>query len=484
MKSHRTDFSTGNVYRNICEVAVPMIFAQLLNLLYNVVDRIYIGRIPGTGTTALTGVGLCFPIITLVSAFTYLYGNGGSPLCAMEYGRGDTTEAENYMGNSFTLLVGTGLFLTVLGLLIYKPVLYLFGASDITFPFAEEYIRIYLLGTVFVMVSVGMNPFINCQGFGSMGMLTILIGAVLNIILDPLFIFVFHLGVSGAAIATILSQFCSALWVFRFLTGPKAVLQLKRNTLRLKAARVRKILGLGVSGFFMAFTNSLVQVACNATLQIYGGDLYVGVMTVLNSVRDICTMPVQGFTNGASPVMSFNYGEGAYHKVRKAIGFITAACVTYTMLMWGLLKLFPAFFIRIFNDNPQLVKTGIPRPAHLFLRLLLHGAAVYRAEYLCGSGQVPLRHLFLPASKGDHRGAADHPPSPRGRTWHRRRVLGRAHLQPAGRLRLLYHHAAHGAAGASAEKLKRWAKKTHLLLCYSLKNRIVFPVILLPTDPV
>lgn len=360
MKSHRTDFSTGNVYRNICEVAVPMIFAQLLNLLYNVVDRIYIGRIPGTGTTALTGVGLCFPIITLVSAFTYLYGNGGSPLCAMEYGRGDTTEAENYMGNSFTLLVGTGLFLTVLGLLIYKPVLYLFGASDVTFPFAEEYIRIYLLGTVFVMVSVGMNPFINCQGFGSMGMLTILIGAVLNIILDPLFIFVFHLGVSGAAIATILSQFCSALWVFRFLTGPKAVLQLKRNTLRLRAARVRKILGLGVSGFFMAFTNSLVQVACNATLQIYGGDLYVGVMTVLNSVRDICTMPVQGFTNGASPVMSFNYGEGAYHKVRKAIGFITAACVAYTMLMWGLLKLFPAFFIRIFNDNPQLVKTGIP----------------------------------------------------------------------------------------------------------------------------
>lgn len=304
MKSHQTDFSTGNVYRNICEVAVPMIFAQLLNLLYNVVDRIYIGKIPEIGTTALTGVGLCFPIITLVSAFTYLYGNGGSPLCAMERGRGDDREAELFMGNSFTLLVGTGLVLTVIGLLIYKPVLYLFGASDVTFPYAEEYIRIYLLGTIFVMISVGMNPFINCQGFGSMGMLTILIGAVLNIILDPLFIFVFGLGVSGAAIATVLSQLCSALWVLRFLTGKRAVLHLRKSTLRLQGAKVKKILGLGVSGFFMAFTNSLVQVVCNATLQVYGGDLYVGIMTVLNSVRDICTMPVQGFTNGASPVIT------------------------------------------------------------------------------------------------------------------------------------------------------------------------------------
>lgn len=360
MKSHQTYFSTGNVYRNICEVAVPMIFAQLLNLLYNVVDRIYIGKIPEIGTTALTGVGLCFPIITLVSAFTYLYGNGGSPLCAMERGRGDDREAELFMGNSFTLLVGTGLVLTVIGLLIYKPVLYLFGASDVTFPYAEEYIRIYLLGTIFVMISVGMNPFINCQGFGSMGMLTILIGAVLNIILDPLFIFVFGLGVSGAAIATVLSQLCSALWVLRFLTGKRAVLHLRKSTLRLQGAKVKKILGLGVSGFFMAFTNSLVQVVCNATLQVYGGDLYVGIMTVLNSVRDICTMPVQGFTNGASPVISFNYGEGAYQKVKKAIKFTTIVCVAYTLFMWGILKLIPAFFIRIFNDNPDLLAQGIP----------------------------------------------------------------------------------------------------------------------------
>lgn len=360
MKSHQTDFSKGNVYRNICEVAVPMIFAQLLNLLYNVVDRIYIGRIPEIGTLALTGVGLCFPIITLITAFTYLYGNGGSPLCAMECGKGHQEEAEVYMGNAFALLLYTGIILTILGLIIYKPVLYLFGASDTTFPYAQEYIHIYLLGTVFVMISVGMNPFINCQGFANVGMLTILIGAILNIILDPLFIFVFHLGVAGAAIATIISQFCSTVWVLLFLTGKKATLHLKTSTLKLQWQKVSKIISLGISGFVMAFTNSLVQVVCNATLQIYGGDLYVGVMTVLNSVRDICTMPVTGLTNGASPVMSFNYGEGTFHKVRRAIGFVTIVCVSYTLLIWGLLKLFPAFFIRIFNSNPSLIEKGIP----------------------------------------------------------------------------------------------------------------------------
>ena len=439
MKSHQTDFSKGNVYRNICEVAVPMIFAQLLNLLYNVVDRIYIGKIPEIGATALTGVGLCFPIITLVSAFTYLYGNGGSPLCAMERGRGDDREAEAYMGNSFTLLVTTGLFLTILGLLIYKPVLYLFGASDITFPYAEEYIRIYLLGTVFVMISVGMNPFINCQGFGSMGMLTILIGAVLNIILDPLFIFVFDLGVSGAAIATVFSQFCSALWVLRFLTGSRAVLHLKKSTLRLQWTRVKKILGLGVSGFFMAFTNSLVQVVCNATLHVYGGDLYVGVMTVLNSVRDICTMPVQGFTNGASPVISFNYGEGAYQKVRKAIKFTTIVCVAYTLFMWGILKLIPDFFIRIFNDSPELLE--------------MYSLPDYRGVDPTRSLRFAV-HLFLPASESDHRRSPHHLSSGRGKTWNRRRILGGADFQSSGRLRLLYHHAPHGASGTEIPETK------------------------------
>lgn len=360
MKAHQTDFSRGSVYRNIMEVAAPMILAQLLNLLYNIVDRIYIGRIPKVGTTALTGVGICFPIISLVSAFTYLYGNGGAPLCAMERGRGNEEEAEKLMGNSFFLLLVTGVVLLILGELFYRPVLYLFGASDATFVYAREYIRLYLLGTVFVMVSVGMNPFINSQGFGNMGMISVLIGAALNILLDPLFIFGFQMGVKGAALATILSQLCSAVWVMWFLTSKKAVLKLKISCMRLEAARVKRILGLGVSGFIMSFTNSLVQVVCNATLQTYGGDIYVGVMTVLNSVREICTLPVQGFTNGASPVMSFNYGEKAFERVKKAIWFVTAVCISYTVLIWGALRLAPAFFIRIFNDSPELLEKAVP----------------------------------------------------------------------------------------------------------------------------
>ncbi len=360
MKAHQTDFSRGSVYRNIMEVAAPMILAQLLNLLYNIVDRIYIGRIPEVGTTALTGVGICFPIISLVSAFTYLYGNGGAPLCAMERGRGNEEEAEKLMGNSFFLLLVTGVVLLILGELFYRPVLYLFGASDATFVYTREYIRLYLLGTVFVMVSVGMNPFINSQGFGNMGMVSVLIGAALNILLDPLFIFGFRMGVKGAALATILSQLCSAVWVMWFLTSKKAVLKLKISCMRLEAARVKRILGLGVSGFIMSFTNSLVQVVCNATLQTYGGDIYVGVMTVLNSVREICTLPVQGFTNGASPVMSFNYGEKAFERVKKAIWFVTAVCVSYTVLIWGALRLAPAFFIRIFNDSPELLEKAVP----------------------------------------------------------------------------------------------------------------------------
>ena len=360
MQTHQTDFSKGNVYRNIMEVAVPMIIAQILNLLYNIVDRIYIGRIPEIGATALTGVGLCFPIITLITAFTYLFGNGGSPLCSMERGRGNEKEAEMLMGNTFVMLIGTGMALTVIGLVFYRPILYAFGASDVTFPYAASYIKIYLLGTLFVIITLGMNPFINSQGFGNTGMFTILIGAVLNIVLDPLFIFGLHLGVRGAAVATIISQFCSAVWVLRFLCGKKAVLNLKKSAMKISWKRVADIVSLGMSGFFMAFTNSLVQVVCNATLQTWGGDIYVGVMTVLNSVRDIFTMPVHGLTTGASPVMSFNYGEKAYDRIKKAIKFITVVCIVYTMAGWGILKVMPEFFIRIFNSDPELLEKGVP----------------------------------------------------------------------------------------------------------------------------
>ena len=384
MQIHQTDFSTGSVQRNIVEVAVPMIAAQLLNLTYNIVDRIYIGRIAGEGTLALTGVGLCFPLITLITAFSLLYGNGGAPLCAIERGKGDEKEAQMLMGNTFAMLVLTGMVLSVLGLLFYRSVLYAFGASDVTFPYAQEYIRIYLLGTIFVMIVLGMNNFLSAQGFGNMSMLTVLIGAVLNIILDPIFIFALHQGVRGAAIATIISQGCSAVWVLRFLTGSKAQLRLTRESMRLQWQRIRKIVSLGMSGFIMAFTNGLVQVACNSTLQSFGGDLYVGVMTILNSVREIFTMPVQGLTNGASPVMSFNYGEKAYGKVKAGIRFTAIVCIVYTFAAWLVVKLFPEIFIRIFNGDAALVQASTPA-LHIyffgfcFMALQFSGQSVFVA---------------------------------------------------------------------------------------------------------
>jgi len=360
LKAHQTDFSKGNVYRNILEVAIPMTLAQLLNLLYNVVDRMYIGRIPDAGALALTGVGICFPIIAMVSAFTHLFGNGGSPLCSMARGRGDLEEAEKLMGNTFSMLLLSGAAVMVIGFLFYKPILYAFGASDVTFGYAADYIRIYLLGTPFVMISVGMNPFINSQGFGNVGMLTVLLGAVMNIALDPLFIFAFDMGVAGAAWATVLSQMTSALWVLRFLTGKQAVLKLTRSSLVIGWQRVGRISALGFPNFVMGFTNSLVQVTCNSTLQSYGGDIYVGVMTVLTSTREIISMPVSGLTSGAAPVMSFNYGEGTYDRVKKAIKFITVVAIVYMLITWGIVSLIPEFFIRIFNSDPEMIAKGVP----------------------------------------------------------------------------------------------------------------------------
>lgn len=360
MQMRQTDFSKGSVYKNILDVAVPMTAAQILNLLYNVVDRMYIGRIEGYGTMALTGVGLCFPIITLISAFTQLFGNGGGPLCAIERGRGNEEEAEALMGNTFSMLLIAGAILTVFCSLFYRPILFAFGASEATIPYAGTYIRIYLIGTVFVMIALGMNPFVNSQGFGQVGMLTVLIGAVLNIVLDPIFIFVLDMGVAGAAVATVLSQMVSAVWVLKFLTGPKTSLRLRRSGMKLQVGRIKKIVSLGLSGFVMAFTNGLVQIACNATLQTYGGDIYVGIMTVLNSVREIFHMPVSGLTNGASPVMGYNYGEHAYKRVKQAITFVSVIGIAYTLLAWAVLRIWPEPFIRIFNGEGDMLELGIP----------------------------------------------------------------------------------------------------------------------------
>lgn len=359
MKVHQTDFSKGTVSRNIISVAIPMTAAQVLNLLYNIVDRIYIGMIPGTGQTALGGLGLCFPIIMLITAFTNLFG-GASPLCGIALGKKDEKEASLVMGNAFSLLLISGTLLMVVGLIFHKPILYLFGASDSTYPYASQYITIYLLGTLAVMTALGMNPYINSQGFARVGMLTVVLGACTNIILDPVFIFLFHLGVRGAAIATVISQTFSAIWVLKFLTGKQAVLKLKLSTMKLSLPRVLSISALGFSSFIMSFTNSLVQVVCNKTLQQFGGDLYISIMTILNSVREIAQTPVGGLSNGASPVLSFNYGRKNYKAVKQGIWFTTAIGVTYTFLIWGIIFFFPELFIRIFSRDSALIAKAVP----------------------------------------------------------------------------------------------------------------------------
>ena len=343
--------------RNIVNMAVPMTVAQLINILYNVVDRMYLGRLPGH--LALTGLGLCLPIISIVMGFANLCGMGGSPLCSICRGRGEDEEAEQIMGNSFALLLLLGASLTVLCLIFRRPILYLFGASDVTFPYANDYLTIYILGTLFVMISLGMNPFINAQGFSRMGMVTVAVGAAVNIVLDPIFIFLLGMGVRGAALATVISQACSAVWVLKFLTGRRALLKLRLSALRLQAGRVKRILSLGTSGFVMSMTNSLAQVLCNASLEAYGGDLYVGVMTVINSIREIITMPVQGITNGCQPVLGYNYGAGQYDRVRQGIRFTTVLTVGYSVVAWAVVMLLPGPLIRIFNDEADLIAAGI-----------------------------------------------------------------------------------------------------------------------------
>ena len=353
------DFTKGSMSDSIVRLALPMILAQLVNVLYNIVDRMYLGHMPGDGRLALTGVGVAFPIITIINAFAGLCGSGGAPLCSIERGRGDEGKAERIMGNSLTLLLIFGVFLTGLGYLVKTPVLYLFGASDETIVYANAYMDVYLAGNLFVMLGLGMNPFIESQGFAKTGMLTVVIGAVLNLVLDPLFIFGLKLGVRGAAAATILSQFVSAVWVLRFLSGKKAILRLRISDLRLRGELVKQILGLGLSGFTMSVTNSLVQIFCNASLQFYGGDLYVGAMTIIYSVREVVQMPMQGFTQGAQPVLGYNYGAGQNGRVKTGIRFVRRVTISYAVGVWAVLMLFPGAVVRLFNGEAALLEVAV-----------------------------------------------------------------------------------------------------------------------------
>ncbi|HIV68083.1 MAG TPA: MATE family efflux transporter [Candidatus Butyricicoccus stercorigallinarum] len=396
----KTDFSQGSIPSNILRLAGPMTLAQLVNVLYNIVDRIYIGRMGADATNALTGLGVCFPIITIVMAFANLVGMGGAPLFSIHRGAGHDEEAEGIMGNCVTLLLLFGVGLTAVGLLVRRPLLLALGASSVTFPYAMSYITIYLTGNVFVMLSLGMNTFINAQGFARTGMLTVMIGAALNLILDPIFIFALHLGVRGAAIATVLSQAAAALWTMRFLTGKRTLLRLRRRHLRLRASRVKRIVTLGLAGFTMNVTNSLVQVACNSSLQSFGGDLYVGVMTVLNSVREIIVLPVNGLSSSAQPVISYNYGAGLHARVRQAIRFLSGLSIVYSLAIWGAIALFPRFFIHIFNTDAALTAAGMPAMHVYFFGFFLMALQFAGQTVFTGLGKSGYAIFFSIFRKG------------------------------------------------------------------------------------
>ena len=358
LEHQKIDFSKGPVWKCIIAQAVPLTIAQLVQLLYNVVDRIYIGHLGDGNSIALTGVGVTFPIVTLIMAFTALFGMGGVPLFSMARGAGEDEEAEKILGNSFALLLCSSVLLTVAGYLFCKPILFAFGASEDSYIYAKQYLDIYLIGTVCSMTATGLNGYINAQGFPRIGMLSVILGAIVNILLDPVFIFVFDMGVAGAALATIISQAISSIWVLRFLMSKKAVVPLKLKNIRMKRNRTLEIFKLGTSNFIMQGTNCLVQVACNSTLQSYGGDLYVGIMTVLNSVREIMMLPVSGIVSGSQPVISFNYGAKEYKRVKSGIRFNTVIGSVYTLVAWLLIIVFPGFWFRIFSDDLTMMGTG------------------------------------------------------------------------------------------------------------------------------
>lgn len=379
------DFSQGNIYRTMLRISVPMIVSQMVSVLYNIIDRIFIGHIPMVGETALTGVGLCMPIIFIINAFGNLIGTGGAPLCSIARGKHDLETAEKLMCNSLTLLLIISTTLVITLSLALKPMLYLFGASDDTFPYAFDYMSIYCLGTIFMHLSLGMNAFINAQGFAKMGMFTVLIGAVLNLFLDPLFIFVLDMGIKGAAIATVISQAISAVWVLSFLKSRKAILHLQRQKMRLEKDTVFQILKMGSSGFIMNVTTSLVQIVANTQLLQYGGDLYVGVMTVVNSISQMFLMPIQGFTHGVQPVLGYNYGAREVCRLKKGIKFLTAVSLVYTVIMTAVMFIFTEQLIHMFNSASDAFLVAGTRAVHIyfaafgFLGFMLVGQAVFQS---------------------------------------------------------------------------------------------------------
>lgn len=339
----------------LAQLAIPAVVAQVVNLLYNIVDRIYIGHISGIGASALTGVGLFTPILMLLNAFAMLAGSGGAPRAAIAMGQQEKEKAEKIMGNCFALLLILAAILTTVFYLFAPQLLQAFGASEVTLPYAVEYARIYILGSVFVLVVLGMNPFITTQGFAKISMLTTVIGAVINILLDPVFIFVFDMQVRGAALATVISQAVGAMWILKFLSGKKTILQLKKKNMRLEKTVILPCLALGISNFTMLSTESILSISFTTSLARYGGDMAVGAMTIINSVSQLVTMPIQGICQGGQPIISYNFGACNNERVKEAFFTQFKVCVLFSTVCWGILMIAPQIFAGMFSGNGELV---------------------------------------------------------------------------------------------------------------------------------
>ena len=360
MARYRGDFSQGRISGNILRLGLPMMLAELVHVLYNIVDRMYIGRIPESGTIALTGLGISFPLITLIGAFANLCSTGGATLATIARGEKEDEKAERIMGTSFTVLMIIGLTLSVLLFFSAPLTLRLLGGDEETLPAALAYFRIYVLGTVPVLISLGMNPFINAQGFPRIGMMTVIIGAVLNIVLDPLLIYTFHMGVAGAALATVISQTASALWVLAFLRSKRALLRLKRFVIDRK--QLREIVALGLTGFTFRITNSLTQAIVNIMLKAWGGalsTLFIGAMSLINSIREIVSLPNSGLVAGGQSVMSYNYGAKLYRRVSECIRFIFLSGLSVNLLMWAMLLFVPRPLVSLFTTDEALISKTI-----------------------------------------------------------------------------------------------------------------------------
>lgn len=383
--ANEVDLGKERIGKLFVMLAVPAIASQVVNALYNIVDRMYIGHIADIGPTALTGVGVCFPIIMVISAFAALVSMGGAPKASILLGQGNIKSAEKTLGNCFSALLITSVVLTILVLCFQTPLLTMFGASENTLPYAQQYMAIYAAGTIFVQVTLGMNAFISAQGFSKISMMTVIIGAITNIILDPIFIFVFDMGVQGAALATVLSQAISAIWVLRFLRGKSTNIRIKKEAMKIDTQILLPAMALGVAPFIMQSTESVLILCFNSSLLSYGGDLAVGAMTIVSSVMQFAMLPLSGFTMGAQPIISYNYGAGNVDRLKKAFKLSLTSCLIYSATLWLLAMGFPSIFTSMFTSDPQLAELAITS-----IRVYMFGYLLFGAQIACQQGFIAL----------------------------------------------------------------------------------------------